>query len=282
MGNVCGATGVGALHSDGTNTHGERQGNQRYADQQVQPATDRHPSQHHSLLTGRRHYRTLDSVSAVQHWVLRIPCRNPQATNQPCRCTGVGLTAENAASAAPVWGVIAEARSQRFTGKVSVGAAPRVAVWCRDGQVYLVERDDDAAVQTRLVTSGLVSPEDLAHGVMLVEGRVSLGRLFQRVPRLDRAQVVGALQRWNDATLDAIADLSADQSNRADIWTDLASGTLFGQRSVTDADSSTVIGITLNGDFIANSLTILLAPGAEVDIFVTGDMIFGRRSRDDA
>ena len=126
----------------------------------------------------------------------------------------MGLTAENAASAAPVWGVIAEARSQRFTGTVSVGAAPRVTVWCRDGHVYLVERDDDAAVQTRLVTSGLVSPEDLAHGVMLVEGRVSLGRLFQRVPRLDRAQVVGALQRWNDATLDAIADLSADPVER--------------------------------------------------------------------
>jgi hypothetical protein len=128
----------------------------------------------------------------------------------------VGLTAENAASAAPVWGVVAEMRSQRFTGRVAVGAAPRVTMWCRDGQIYLAERDDDAALQTRLVMSGLVSPEDLAHGVTLIDGRISLSRLFQRVPRLDRQVVLGAVQRWNDATLDAIADLSADPVERED------------------------------------------------------------------
>jgi hypothetical protein len=126
----------------------------------------------------------------------------------------VGLTAENTSSATPVWGVIAEVRSQRFTGKVAVGAAPRISVWCRDGQIYLVERDDDAAIQTRLVTSGLISPEDLAHGVALVDGRISLGRLFQRVPHLDRNAVLGSLQRWNEATLDAIADLAADPVER--------------------------------------------------------------------
>lgn len=114
----------------------------------------------------------------------------------------------------PVWSVVAQIGTDRFTGRVAVGAAPRVSVWALDGVVYLVERDDDAAVQTRLVTSGLVSPEQLAHGVMLVDGRVSLARLFQRVPDLDRNGVLQALRRANDSTLSAIADLSADPVER--------------------------------------------------------------------
>lgn len=115
---------------------------------------------------------------------------------------------------APVWGVVAQLSAERFTGKVAVGAAPRVTLWCLDGAVYLTERDDDVALQTRLVTSGLVNPEQLAHGVMLVDDRVSLARLFQRVPDLDRNAILMSLRRTNEATLAAISDLSADPVER--------------------------------------------------------------------
>jgi hypothetical protein len=48
-----------------------------------------------------------------------------------------------------------------------------------------------------------------------------------------------------------LSDLLAENSNRGDIWTDLASGVLYGARNYTDADSSTVTSIPLNAAAVA-------------------------------
>jgi PEP-CTERM motif len=49
-----------------------------------------------------------------------------------------------------------------------------------------------------------------------------------------------------------IPDLEADQAGRIDIWNDLASGTLYGTQTYTDADSFGSKTISLNSALIAN------------------------------
>jgi hypothetical protein len=65
-----------------------------------------------------------------------------------------------------------------------------------------------------------------------------------------------------DVTTD-IADLVTSNSGRGDIWTDLASGTLYGARSYTDADGYTVTSIPLNAAAVAaiNAAGMQQAPG---------------------
>jgi len=48
-----------------------------------------------------------------------------------------------------------------------------------------------------------------------------------------------------------ISELTSSQSNRGDIWADLASGAAYGARVYTNADSNTVQSIALSGDAIA-------------------------------
>jgi hypothetical protein len=64
----------------------------------------------------------------------------------------------------------------------------------------------------------------------------------------------------------AIADLEATNSNRGDIWTDLASGNLYGTQVYTDAGSNTTKTITLDSALIADLNTAIAAHATDFAI----------------
>ena len=59
----------------------------------------------------------------------------------------------------------------------------------------------------------------------------------------------------------AVPDLVADQSNRADIWTDLGSGHVYGEQVFTNAESESVVVIFLNS-ILVSELNTAIQSGA--------------------
>jgi hypothetical protein len=106
----------------------------------------------------------------------------------------------------PIWGFVAELTAERFTGEVILGVAPRVRLFVDDGHIYLAERDDAPPLSSRLVAMKAVTPEQLAHGVMMVDGTMSLARLFQRESSIDKATVQHAVSVANSELLADIAN----------------------------------------------------------------------------
>ncbi|MEI8239516.1 MAG: hypothetical protein WCI22_08855 [Actinomycetota bacterium] len=106
----------------------------------------------------------------------------------------------------PIWGFVAQLRAARFSGEAIVGVGPRVRVFARQGTIYLAEREGDAPLPSRLVAAGALTPEQLAKGVMLVDGSMSLAKLFVREPAVDRHAVELVVTQANDAVLSAVAD----------------------------------------------------------------------------
>ena len=109
----------------------------------------------------------------------------------------------------PIGGFVAQLASERFTGQADVGTSPRAHLYAIEGRIYLAERDGDPPIQSRFVTMGLVSPDQLARGAVQVGDSVSLAQLFDSDPNIDRAGVVEALEQTTAQTLGSLGTAPA-------------------------------------------------------------------------
>ncbi|HEY5663039.1 MAG TPA: hypothetical protein VIS05_03280 [Ilumatobacter sp.] len=90
----------------------------------------------------------------------------------------------------PGWAVLDTARRHRFTGEVILQTTPPVGVYFDAGRIYLAERTDGPSLGARLVDHGALSAAQLERGIIRVGGVAHLGRLFERVPSIDRDAVL--------------------------------------------------------------------------------------------
>jgi hypothetical protein len=111
----------------------------------------------------------------------------------------------------PVWAVIDAARERQFTGELTLHFDPPVHVYAKSGEIHLVEREGDPSIEDRLVTQGLITPDELERGVVAVAGIRHLGRLFDRVPGLDRDAIEISVDLYAAQALGEIAHLIVDQ-----------------------------------------------------------------------
>src|SRR6186713_567727 len=90
----------------------------------------------------------------------------------------------------PGWVVLDAVRERRFTGEVVFDTTPEVRVYADRGRIYLAERSSDPSLGTRLVDAGALNATQLEHGAMRIGESEHLGRLFERVPSVDRQKVI--------------------------------------------------------------------------------------------
>lgn len=90
----------------------------------------------------------------------------------------------------PGWVVLDAARDHRFTGELLVETAPPVRVYFDRGVIYLAERLTDPSLGARLVDAGALTAAQLERGAVRIGDVEHLGRLFERVPTLDRHTVM--------------------------------------------------------------------------------------------
>ena len=90
----------------------------------------------------------------------------------------------------PGWVVLDAAREDRFTGEIVFDTTPEVRVYFDRGRIYLAERVTDPPLGTRLVDAGAMSSVQLEQGSVRVGDAEHLGRLFERVPSIDRHAVL--------------------------------------------------------------------------------------------
>lgn len=90
----------------------------------------------------------------------------------------------------PGWVVIDAVRDAAFTGEVACATTPAVTIHADRGRIYSAERSSDAPLSARLVDAGALTATELEHGVLRLAGAEHLGRLFERVPTVDRDAVL--------------------------------------------------------------------------------------------
>lgn len=90
----------------------------------------------------------------------------------------------------PGWVVLDAARDHRFTGELHFDISPPVRVYFDRGHIYLAERTTDPSLGARLVDAGALSAVQLERGSVRVGDIEHLGRLFERIPNLDRHTVI--------------------------------------------------------------------------------------------
>jgi hypothetical protein len=90
----------------------------------------------------------------------------------------------------PGWVVLDAIRDRRFTGEVAFETTPQVHVYADRGRIYLAERASDPSLGARLVDAGALNATQLEHGAMRIGAAEHLGRLFERVPSVDRQKVI--------------------------------------------------------------------------------------------
>ncbi len=106
----------------------------------------------------------------------------------------------------PVWAVLDGAIARRFTGEVTIHLDPMVRAYFQDGHVYFAERDGDAPLAERLLQLGVVTEDDLRKGMISLGVIAHLGRLFDRVPTVERDQVELALEVMTGQLLGVIGN----------------------------------------------------------------------------
>ncbi len=111
----------------------------------------------------------------------------------------------------PIWRFVAEVGADRFTGEAELGIDPRVALFATEGHVYAAELVDGPTIGQRLVQAGALTPEQLAKGAVHVGDTLSLARMFQREPGIDRDQVELALERMTAELLDSVSSYPVGQ-----------------------------------------------------------------------
>ena len=105
----------------------------------------------------------------------------------------------------PGWVVLDAARDHRFTGELVFEVVPEVRAYLDRGEVYLAERSDDASLGVRLVEAGVLSEAQRERGAMDLGHGEHLGRLFERVPSVDRDTVIVMTEMLNDACVSWLA-----------------------------------------------------------------------------
>jgi hypothetical protein len=90
----------------------------------------------------------------------------------------------------PGWAVLDAARDQRFTGELIAESDATFRVYFDRGTIYVAERATDPPLGTRLVEAGALNPAQLEYGSLRIGDIDHLGRLFDRVPSVNRDGVV--------------------------------------------------------------------------------------------
>jgi hypothetical protein len=90
----------------------------------------------------------------------------------------------------PGWVVLDAIRERHFTGEVIFETTPEAHVYADQGRIYLAERVSDPSLGVRLVDAGALNATQLEHGSMRIGESEHLGRLFERVPSVDRQKVL--------------------------------------------------------------------------------------------
>ena len=110
----------------------------------------------------------------------------------------------------PVWAVLDAAGARHFTGEIVLRTEPEVVVHFTAGEAYLAERRGDAPLGERLVDLGVLTADELEQGTVRLGAIAHLGRLFDRLPDLDRDRVELALEVITGEVLGEIADHPVD------------------------------------------------------------------------
>ncbi len=114
----------------------------------------------------------------------------------------------------PGWMVLNSARESEFTGEVVFDSEPAVRVYLDRGKVYVAERVNDVPIEERLVAARALSRADLDIGALQVEGAIYLGRLFDRVPTVDRVMVMTMTEVMTNETISWIESRSCRRRRR--------------------------------------------------------------------
>ncbi len=96
------------------------------------------------------------------------------------------------------WVILDAARDHRFTGELIADVAPPVRLYFDRGEIYLAERSTEPPLGVRLIDAGALNAAQLEHGSMVVGEIAHLGRLFERVPSIDKDVVLLMTEMMND------------------------------------------------------------------------------------
>ena len=108
---------------------------------------------------------------------------------------------------APGWTVLDRARDQRFTGELRARTDDDIEfrVYVDRGEVYCAERSTDPTLGTRLVEAGAINAAQLDYGMLRIGDIEHLGRLFDRVPSINRDAVFVLNELMTDETMRSMA-----------------------------------------------------------------------------
>lgn len=106
----------------------------------------------------------------------------------------------------PGWVLLDAIRDHRFTGEVMVESQPPVRVYSDRGYIYLAERVTDPSIGSRLVDAGALTAIQLERGAIRVGDNEHLGRLFERVPTVDRHTVLVTAELMTDECVGWLAN----------------------------------------------------------------------------
>ena len=108
---------------------------------------------------------------------------------------------------APGWTVLDAAREQRFTGEVVAHTDVDVEyrIYFDRGEAYVAERATDPSLGTRLVDAGAINNAQLEYGMLRIGEIEHLGRLFDRVPSINRDAVLVLNQLMTEETVRSLA-----------------------------------------------------------------------------
>lgn len=98
----------------------------------------------------------------------------------------------------PGWVLLDALRDHRFTGELIVETTSTVRLYSDRGDIYLAERASDPSIGNRLVDAGALTAIELEQGSIEIDDTVHLGRLFERVPSVDRHRVLVTAELMTD------------------------------------------------------------------------------------
>lgn len=161
------------------------------------------------------------------------------------RCAGPGTSCRllqlETPGARPVWAVLDAAGMRRFTGEITLASWPVVRAYFNDGEVYYAEREGDPSIGDRLIEYGVVTPDELAAGTVQLGKVAHLGRLFDRVPTLERDTVELVLEVVTGEVLGEIADHTVERISIAS-YKHHPSGVSKWRRRAGSADDAPLTG----------------------------------------
>jgi len=179
----------------------------------------------------------------------------------------------------PGWIVLDAARDHRFTGELRFETSPPVRVYFDRGHIYLAERLTDPSFGARLVDAGALTATQLERGSVRVGEVEHLGRLFERVPNLERHTVlvtaelmteecVGwlASQRVPDASWNPYRhhESGMHQWSRTPGWVELAPG------DPLPAPTPDAAPVSIPPPTVVDDVTSMPAVGDHTDAFLDG------------